>query len=61
MHETHYRGTVTSVMEQIEKEHDDRRVKGEVTIVVGPSVSRQLELEEELKNRGFNPMSDGNI
>jgi len=40
MHETHYRGKIADVMEQITLEHDDRRIKGEVTIVIGPSVSR---------------------
>jgi 16S rRNA (cytidine1402-2'-O)-methyltransferase len=38
MHEAHYRGTVNQVFDDINEIHSEKRIKGEVSLVIGPPV-----------------------
>ena len=42
--ESHYRGSVDSVMEELAQKYEGSRLKGEVTMVIAPGTSEELEL-----------------
>ena len=54
-YETHHRGTLTQVMEQLSEQTEGSRLKGEVTMVVAPGISEELEIQKITKGTGFDP------
>ena len=57
-HETHYRGKVSDLFEELEQKWEGSRVKGEVTIVIGPFHDVDEEYQQFLKGSGFDPEKD---
>ena len=58
MNETHYRGEVSKVREEIEAKVEGSRLKGEVTIVIAASQNEELEDAKAYRGSGFNPVRD---
>eukprot|EP00354_Favella_ehrenbergii_P003883 CAMPEP_0170458720 /NCGR_PEP_ID=MMETSP0123-20130129/5604_1 /TAXON_ID=182087 /ORGANISM="Favella ehrenbergii, Strain Fehren 1" /LENGTH=92 /DNA_ID=CAMNT_0010722979 /DNA_START=892 /DNA_END=1170 /DNA_ORIENTATION=- len=56
--ETHHRGTLEQVMEQLSEKSEGSRLKGEVTMVIAPGVSEELELQKITKGTGFDAQRD---
>ena len=56
--ETHYRGTIESVMDEIAARSEGSRLKGEVTMVMAPGTSEELEMKRIVKGTGFDPQRD---
>ena len=62
MHEAHYSGTVTQVFDDLQKAHEDKRIKGEVTIVLAPALKNEAqEMETDLKRQGFDLSKDAHL
>ena len=61
MNETHYRGEVSKVREEIEAKIEGSRLKGEVTIVIAASQNEELEDAKAYKGSGFNPVRDAQL
>ena len=40
--ETHYRGSLQKVMDQLMRNSEDKRLKGEITMVIAPGTSEEL-------------------
>ena len=58
-HETHYRGTIEQILEQLSDQAEGSRLKGEVTMVLAPSsTSEELEIQDLIKGSGFDPKKD---
>lgn len=56
--ETHYRGSVEQVMDQLAAKSEGSRLKGEITMVVAPGTSEEQEIKNIAKGTGFNPSRD---
>ena len=57
-HEAHYRGTVENVFEDLQREFEGSRLKGEVTLVIGPYLEVDLEYAQFLKGSSFDKEKD---
>lgn len=56
--ETHYVGTIKSVIEELLEKTEGSRLKGEVTMVLAPGSSEELEIQKIAKGTGFDPQRD---
>ena len=54
-HETHYRGSLAEVMEQLQERSEGNRLRGEVTMVLAPGSSEDEQIAEIAKGTGFDP------
>ena len=60
-YETHFRGEVYQVIEEIQKKYEGSRIKGEVTLVVGPHSNEEENVAKAIKGSGFNPKRDAKV
>ena len=56
--ETHYRGSLEQIMEQLMLKTEDSRLKGEITMVLAPGVSEEAEMQQIVKGSGFDYQRD---
>ena len=56
--ETHYRGSLAQVMEQLMLKSEDSRLKGEITMVLAPGVSEDAIMQQIVKGTGFDTRRD---
>lgn len=61
LHETHYRGQVGKVLEQMTDLSEAKKLKGEVTLVIAPGTDLQMELESMAKGSGFDPTNESEV
>lgn len=61
MHETHFRGQVGKVLEEIMELTESARLKGELTLVVAPGTDVQSEMETLAKGTGFDPTNESEV
>lgn len=57
-HEKHYKGAVKDIYEELELASEGTRLKGEVTLVIGPGTDEDHELKMAMKGTGFDPKKD---
>ena len=60
-HETHFRGNVEDVREEIELKIEGSRMKGEVTMVLAPGVNEEKYMAEVAKGTGFDTKRDAKL
>ena len=53
--ETHYRGRIERIIEDLSIKSEGSRLKGEVTVVLAPGSSEDLEIQQIVKGSGFDP------
>ena len=58
MHERHYRDEVRRIFAKLEEEYEGSRIKGEITIVVGPVPKEEPEFDPEEEIKDFNNFND---
>lgn len=58
LHETHYRGPVGKVLEQIQEQTEGSKLKGEVTLLLAPGDDENRRQAEEARGLGFDVNKD---
>ena len=60
-HETHYRGTVKKVLDELQQIREDGKLKGEITLVIAPGEDKEAKVASEAKGMGFDVSRDSEI
>ena len=60
-HETHYRGGVKDIREELEQKIEGTRMKGEVTLILAPGEDQEEYMAEVAKGTGFDPKRDAKL
>ena len=49
------------MIEEIQTKYEGNRIKGEVTLVIGPSTNEEEEVAKAIKGSGFDPKRDAKV
>jgi len=59
--ETHYRGPVSEIRQELEDKIEGSKMKGEVTLIVAPGEDQEEYMAEIAKGSGFDPKRDSKV
>ena len=59
--ETHYRGKVSEIRQQMEEKSEGQKLKGEVTLILAPGEDEEQYMAEIAKGTGFDPKRDSKV